>query len=60
MLLNNEGISSMLRSQNYPKMRASLKQGAGDGMHTLEISLRKLYQDLVIDKTVMESYSKAA
>jgi len=60
LLLNNEGISSMLRSQNYPKMRASLKQGAGDGMHTLEISLRKLYQDLVIDKVVMESYGKAA
>ncbi len=60
LLLNHHDISTMIRTQHYDKIRSALNTGESEGSYALDISLRKLYHDLIIDKSVMENFSKAA
>ena len=54
VLVNTLAVANIINSNEYHKLASALATGQRDGMVTLESSLKKLVNDLVIEKKKME------
>lgn len=57
ILINNTGVSNLIRENNIAQLKSSIQMGAKEGMVTMENSIRQLVKEGFIEEAVGESRS---